>query len=357
MLKHLHLVNFRSYSTLELELSERVLLILGPNATGKTNILEAMYVAATGRSFRADDVELVQHDSEGYRVDAQYTDELITVVHQVSGAKKSKRFLRESVGIARHTLLGLHPVVLFEPNDLLLLAGPPERRRRYLDLVLTQTDTSYRQAYILYRRLLRQRNALLWHNRQQPLSGLEDQLFILDAQITEPAEHLLELRQTFLAELKILLNDITNRIARRTHQLEIKFVDKTSDFMERLTRSRQRDILLGTTTVGPHREDWQVIFDGHPLTATASRGEVRTTLLALKLAEVDYIRKHAEVHSSQITPLLLLDDVFSELDEARRRFLIRELADVQTVITSTDIDKRLKLPAQTIDLTLPGGVS
>ncbi|MBP9827460.1 DNA replication and repair protein RecF [Candidatus Saccharibacteria bacterium] len=346
MLRHLHLSQFRSYSSLDLEFSEPVFLILGPNATGKTNILEAMYIIATGRSFRADDIEVIQHGTMGYRIDATFSDETISVVFQ-SDPIKRKRLLRESVAISRTKLLGLHPVVLFEPNDLTLLSGAPERRRRYLDSVLIQTDEAYRQNYVLYRRLLRQRNALLWRNRREPVDGLDDQLFILDTQIALPAENISVLRQKFLLTLHDTLSSSIQRIAQRSHEIEIEYIEKTSNYLERSVTNRLRDIALGTTSFGPHREDWFINLDHHHLNVHASRGEVRTTLLALKLAEIQYIREKL----SGVTPLLLLDDVFSELDEARRRFLVNELTDVQTVITSTDIDKRLKLPAQTLDLT------
>ncbi len=348
MLKTLHLTHFRSYEALDLELSAQVLLILGPNATGKTNILEAMYVAATGRSFRGDDHELIAHGEPAFRIEAIYDTERIAITYQEQPAKR-KAIQREAVRIARGTLLGLHPVVLFEPNDLALLAGTPERRRRYLDFVLAQTNLHYRRALQQYKRLLRQRNALLWRNKREPIVGLDDQLFILETQLAEPAESLSVWRAEFLDVLSGRVQAIVHRIAQRSHELELEFIEKSSDIMTRYSQQRQRDIALGTTSAGPHREDWAVHFDGHSLNTTASRGEVRTTLLALKLAELEYLREN----SDGATPLLLLDDVFSELDEARRRYLIQELQDVQTIITSTDIDRRLRLPAQTLDLTRP----
>lgn len=348
MLKQLQLSHFRSYDSLELDLSEQVLLILGPNATGKTNILEAMYVAATGRSFRGEDHELIQHEAPGFRVDARYDDEVIKVVFQDLPSKR-KTIQRDEVRIQRGALLGRHPVVLFEPNDLVLLSGPPDRRRRYLDFVLAQTNLQYRQALQQYRRLLRQRNALLWRNRRQPIIQLDDQLFILETQLAQPAENISQWRAEFIRGLSQRVHQIVGRIAQRPHSLDIEFTEKSSDILARYEQNRGRDIAVGTTSVGPHREDWAVIFDTHPLNATASRGEVRTALLALKLAELEYLRENSE----GAAPLLLLDDVFSELDEARRRYLIRELESVQTVITSTDIDKRLRLPAQTLDLTRP----
>lgn len=348
MLKHLRLSQFRSYAQLDLVLDDRILLILGPNATGKTNILEAMCVAATGRSFRADDHELIQHEAGGFRVDAIHDDEEICVTYRLE-PRASKRFTRNAVAMTRAKLLGRHPVVLFEPNDLLLLSGPPERRRRYIDMVLIQTDEGYRRDYVVWRRLLKQRNSLLWRNKREPISGLDDQLFILEAQMAEVAERISQSRAQLLSELSEIINDIVPRIAERKHKLAIQFAEKSSDFLNRIRKMRDRDIILGSTTVGPHREDWKIEFDDHALRATASRGEVRTALLAMKLAELSYIKREL----SATAPLLLLDDVFSELDEARRRLLISELADTQTVITSTDIDRRLKLPAQTLNLTRP----
>ncbi len=348
MLVRLHLSHFRSYESLELKLDEPVFLILGPNATGKTNILEAMYVAATGRSFRGDDEELVAHGQDGYVVEAEYDDETVRVVSLVK-PKKTKRFERNAVKISRATLLGRHPVVLFEPSDLNLLAGTPERRRRYLDVVLTQTDQHYRHNFLTYRRLLKQRNSLLWRNKRSPISQLDDQLFILETQLAPLAEEISLHRSALLADIEIMLSAIVPRIAKRDHELKMEFAEKSSNYMQRILAARDRDLAVGSTTVGPHREDWSLWFDGHPIQSTASRGETRTALLALKLAELEYVKEKSEGRQ----PLLLLDDVFSELDESRRRQLIEELSQIQTVITSTDIDKRLKLPAQTLDLTRP----
>ncbi len=348
MLTHLRLSHFRSYESLELSLDEPVFLILGPNATGKTNILEAIYIASIGKSFRTDDAGLVTHGQEGYAIEAQYSDEVIRVTLRLE-PRKTKQFERNAVKISRSTLLGRHPVVLFEPNDLNLLSASPEQRRRYLDVVLTQTDQTYRRSYLTYRRLLRQRNSLLWRNKRLPILKLDDQLFILETQLSPVAEEISRRRHALLQDLESILVQIVPRIAMKAHNLKIEFKERSTDFMQRIQAVRERDIAIGSTTVGPHREDWSLWLDGHLIQSTASRGEIRTALLALKLAELQYIKER----SGNRSPLLLLDDVFSELDESRRRQLIDELSEIQTVITSTDIDKRLKLPAQTLDLTRP----
>lgn len=346
MLKRLHLTHFRSYDQLTLDLEGQVMVILGPNATGKTNILEAVYVAATGQSFRGDDATLTTNHHGAYRVDAQYDDETISVVFRAE-PRRQKRFLRNEVGISRHSLLGLHPVVLFEPGDLVLLSGSPSLRRHYLDMVLAQTSEAYRRSLILYRRLIKQRNALLYRNKRSTVYRLEDQLFILDTQLTEPTETLYRERRDLLTWLEPQLRTYEEHIARDKAKLTIQYLERSSDMLRRLHEAHERDIAVGTTTVGPHREDWQVYRDGGLFHDTASRGENRTALLALKLCEVQYIQEQRD----GITPILLLDDVFSELDESRRHLLVDVLRDVQTIITTTDIDKRLDLPAQTLDLT------
>ena len=346
MLKRLHLTHFRSYDQLTLDLEGQVMVILGPNATGKTNILEAVYVAATGQSFRGDDIALVTDHQGGYRVDAQYDDEMVSVVFRAE-PRRQKRFLRNEVGISRHSLLGLHPVVLFEPGDLVLLSGSPSLRRHYLDMVLAQTSEQYRRSLILYRRLIKQRNALLYRNKRNAIYRLEDQLFILDTQLAEPTEVIYAQRRDLLAWLEPQLRTYEEHIAGDKAELTIQYLERSSDMLRKLHGAHERDILVGTTTVGPHREDWQVYRDGGLFHNTASRGENRTALLALKLCEVQYIQEQRD----GTTPILLLDDVFSELDESRRHLLVDVLRDVQTIITTTDIDKRLDLPAQTLDLT------
>jgi len=346
MLKHLRLAQFRSYDQLSLELSERVMVILGPNATGKTNILEAMYIAATGQSFRADDGAVVQDGKGGYRIDAEYDEEKLSITYRQVPAKQ-KKLLRNEVAISRQTLLGLHPVVLFEPGDLNLAVGAPAMRRRYIDFVLAQTSPIYRRAMILYRRLLRQRNALLWRNKRTSLLRLDDQLFILDTQLSAPTETIFQERKDFLDWLLPVLQQRVAYIADTEIEIDLDYLERSSNYLDRLKEARERDVVLGTTTVGPHREDWRVLQEKKLLQVTASRGENRTIMIALKLAEIDYMRRDNDAP----TPLLLMDDVFSELDESRRRLLIEVLEDVQTIITTTDIDRRLDLPAQTLDLT------
>ncbi|MCC7543592.1 DNA replication and repair protein RecF [bacterium] len=346
MLKRLHLTHFRSYETLTLELEERVTVILGPNATGKTNILEAIYVASTGQSFRADDSTLITEHQDGFRVDAEYEDEILSVVYRLL-PRRQKRFLRNEVGISRHTLLGLHPVVLFEPGHLQLLGGTPALRRQYMDMLLAQTSEPYRRSLILYRRLIKQRNALLYQNKRSPVRRLEDQLFILDTQLAEPAEAIYNARSQALVWLEPQLQRYIEHIAGERPRTSLSYKERSSDFLRRLHDNRARDIAIGTTSTGPHREDWQLYRNEVLFHETASRGENRTTLLALKLCEVLYIREKRD----GMTPTLLLDDVFSELDESRRHLLVDVLKDVQTVITTADIDRRLELPAQTIDLT------
>lgn len=348
MLTQLRLSHFRSYESLDLVFGELVFLILGPNATGKTNILEAIYIASTGKSFRAQEDQLVTHGQDGYSIEARYDDEVIRVVSRITPNKK-KLFERNAVKISRSTLLGRHPVVLFEPNDLNLLSATPEQRRRYLDTVLIQTNQHYRRSYLMYRRLLKQRNSLLWHNKRMPVLKLDDQLFILDTQISPLAEEISHYRQNLLKDIEEILIQVVPRIAKKDHTMRVEFKQRSSDFMIRIQAARSRDVAVGSTTEGPHREDWSLWFDDYPIYQTASRGETRTAILALKLAELQYVK----THSDNRQPILLLDDVFSELDESRRRQLIQELTDIQTVITSTDIDKRLKLPAQTLDLTRP----
>ncbi|MEI7819115.1 MAG: DNA replication and repair protein RecF, partial [bacterium] len=247
MLKSLHLSSFRSYNQLNLDLTERVTLILGPNATGKTNILEAVYLAATGHSFRADDSALVSYGGDGYRVDTTYDDEILSVTFRTA-PRKQKRVLRNEVAISQHKLLGMHPVVLFEPGDLTLLTGPPARRRRYLDLLLSQTSDSYYQELVMYRRIIKQRNALLWRNKRSPLANLDDQLFILDTQLIEPTGVLYEARKALVAWLEPIIQRRVDHIAKDSIGISMKYISSSEDIFEQLQNRRQRDIVLGTTS-------------------------------------------------------------------------------------------------------------
>ena len=327
--------SFRSYGDQSFTLDPGVTLIIGPNGSGKTNILEALYVMATTRSFRAKDEALVRQGSDVLSIEASSPEteyrfayqKLPTIAKKVThnGVKKS---LRSHIGTV--------PVVLFEPGDLQLLAGPPSARRAYIDTILCQTDPEYLQALNEYKRALKQRNALLRGHDYVPV----DILFAWNVQLTGPAIIIRTKRQEFIAYLQTKLPSLYAAIAGKSHELTITYQPNPdnvfaneAELLAQLEASAQRDSMAGFTTTGPHRDDLLVMFDGHPIDARASRGEHRSVVLALKLAELEYQNEFARSR-----PLFMLDDVFSELDSYRRGFLLEAIGDYQTIVTTTEAD-------------------
>lgn len=330
----LSLTNFRSYSNQEISLNPVATLIIGPNATGKTNLLEALYVLATTKSFRARDGELIHHGGGFYRLEAHIDDTKLSLGYQTTDRGTEKRVRHDGVEQSLVSHLGTIRVVLFEPNDLLLINGGPDRRRRYLDFVLSQTDKRYVKVLSRYKRVLQQRNRLLTN-----WAGQTDELFAWNIKLTELASEIHSRRQAVISHINRMSSEVYARIAGSPEGLVLTYRGTTdhgdypTSFLQLLESNLQRDIAAGFTTAGPHRDDFAITFKSSPIVSVASRGEMRTVVLALKLAELAYIEQQTNTK-----PILLLDDVFSELDDSRRRFLLDTLGEYQSVITTTNAD-------------------
>ncbi|HSX01048.1 MAG TPA: DNA replication/repair protein RecF, partial [Candidatus Saccharimonas sp.] len=311
-LRDLELTNFRSYEQARFELHPAVTLVVGPNASGKTNLLEALYVLAVTRSFRAKDRDLVRHEQDHYRVAAHDGEAELALGYSSAGGVQQKRVMHDGVKRPLAAHIGHIQVTLFEPTDLELVAGPPEARRRYLDFVLCQTDRRYLRTLHAYKRALTQRNALL---EGFEIGPVREQIFAWDMKLAELALEIYERRQGLLGRLNAMLPGLYRDIAGEAVPVNLEYVPSVTgesygdEFLAALARNLTRDLAAGFTTIGPHREDFKVRFGNNDIVAVASRGETRTVVLALKLAELDYAQ--AETGTA---PLLLLDDVFSELD-------------------------------------------
>ena len=330
----LELTNFRSYERADFVLHPDVTLVVGPNASGKTNLLESMYVMASTRSFRAKDKDLVRHDQDHFRIVARGDDREYAFGFSMAGPTQ-KKITHDGVKRALAMHVGTIQVTLFEPGDLDLLAGSPDPRRKYLDFILCQTDRAYLRTLQQYRRVLKQRNTLL--DADQPARA-RDQMFAWNIKLAELAVEIYGRRMRLIGELNEAIPLLYSQIAGAAEALELEYIpsvdgDYADSFLQTLEDNFARDLGAGFTTIGPHREDFLVKFKGSLIERVASRGEVRTVVLAMKLGEVAY----AEA-STGVRPILLLDDVFSELDANRRGFLLGRLEGYQTIITTTDAD-------------------
>lgn len=334
MIANLRLQHFRSYEDGSFEFSSGVNIIVGPNASGKTNLLEAILVVAHGASYRVPDADLVQFEQPWARLDAVMNDDTERIIKLVRTPRPGKSYDISGKPLRRLTAQYQLPVVLFEPNHLILLSGSPEGRRAYLDDLLEQTTPSYQTVRQQYARTLRQRNALL--KRGPAAAG---QLFPWNLRLSELAGKIVRAR----SELVITLNERLAELYRElSHSAAEVLVSYTSRFeplqyetllLKKLEASQDLDFARGFTGYGPHREDFSVTFGGREAVDTASRGEIRTAVLALKIMELQIIEQ-ATGHR----PLILLDDVFSELDGSRRKLLTAYIEPYQTFITTTDAD-------------------
>jgi DNA replication and repair protein RecF len=335
----LELTNFRSYERARFDLHPDVTIVAGPNASGKTNLLESLYVLAATKSFRARDRDLIRHDQDHFRVVATGDGLEYAMGVTTAAGPLEKKITHDGVKRTLVAHVGTIQVVLFEPTDLELVSGPPEARRRYLDFMLCQTDRAYLKTMQLYRRALRQRNALF--ERADPLS-VADQMFAWNVNLAELATEVHERRLHLVDELNTLVPKLYADIAGSRQPVEFRYISTIAgnyrdDFLSELERNLPRDMAAGFTTIGPHREDFKVGFKNNDIMAVASRGEVRTVVLSMKLAELAYCEEQ-----TQVRPILLLDDVFSELDQSRRSYLVERLKSHQTIITTTDVDATLK---------------
>ncbi len=358
-LTHLTLHNFRNYVRLELDLLPGVTLLLGDNAQGKTNLLEAIYYLATSRSPHAGaERELVnwlavEQEPLPYarlagqvvRAERELTIE-ITLTRQAHNGYRYRKQIRLN-GVSRRAmdLLGRLTAVLFTPEDIALVSGSPGRRRRYLDAMLCQIDPAYCRALTRYNKIVTQRNALLRDLRER--GGDPAQLTFWDEQLVEHGALLVARRRAALTALDDLAGAVHGALTDGAEHLRLRYEpsvtlsdEATTEaigvaFRRQLLDLRPREIPAGVTLVGPHRDEVRFSIHGVDAGVYGSRGQQRTTALALKLAEVQLM--HRETGHR---PVLLLDDVLSELDRHRRRFLLRWVASAegpeQTVVTATD---------------------
>lgn len=330
--------NFRSYTERTFEFSPQVTVITGKNGIGKTNILEAVYTLYQGKSFRAVDEQLVRHDAEWWKVTGFLGDQTRELRYQ-PGQLPAKQLVLDGGKKTRFTYKQQLPVVLFEPNHLLLFHGSPSLRRSYIDTLLTQTDPSYRKLTSQYERALLQRNNLL--KRASQHKNLADAVFVWDVALAEYGSNIVQKRLALLEQVASEVEGLYRAISGDKSAVDVGYETKGGSDAHKLaallSQQLDRDVQRGFTSVGPHRDDINFTLRSNPVRNIASRGEVRTLLLALKTFELRYAEK-----TTGVTPLFLLDDVFSELDEERRHAILSGIN--QTIITTTD--KQVSLPGQ-----------
>lgn len=338
MIQDIRLQHFRSYTDESFEFSPAVNIIVGPNASGKTNLLESILVVARGGSYRVKDTDLVEFGASWARLDAT-TDQGVRIVKLMLEPLPRKTYEIDGKIYSRLTQNHTAPVVLFEPNHLNLLSGSPELRRSFLDDFLEQTQPGYGTLRRTYKRTLAQRNSLL----KKGLEASRSQIFAWNIRLSEQAGKIVQARLALVEQLNMRCQQLYAELSHTATQVKLSYYSPLpthnyeSHLLKQLETRLELDVLRGFTSLGPHREDMLVTFDGRPAAETASRGEARTLVLALKIIELEIVRTARDQ-----TPILLLDDVFSELDGTRRRALTSYLEHYQTFITTTDADVVIK---------------
>lgn len=350
MISSIRLQNFRSYSDASFEFDPGVNIIVGPNGSGKTNLLEAILVISSGSSYRARDLELIQFGKPWSRLDGQFEKHQRTLKLVLQGSqgqslsqglslqragKVEKTFELDDKSFKRLNLERTLPAVLFEPNHLQLVARGPNRRRDYFDDILERTQLGSKNLNARYRRTLAQRNSLLKQTRARAVG----QLFAWDIRLSQLGAQIVEARLRLIGDINKSISKVYSTIANQkskvhlTYQTPINTANYSSRLLSKLEANAEVDFARGFTAYGPHREDVGIELNGQPANVAASRGEMRSLLLALKIFEL----KLLETVRGQ-KPIFLLDDVFSELDGARRKHLVEHLKNYQTIITTTDAD-------------------
>ena len=340
ILKSLELQDFRNYRIQALAFDDRVNIIYGKNAQGKTNLLEAAYLCCTSKSYKGSpDREMIRFDCEESHIKTvvqRQNDSQRIDIHLRKGARKVISINKTPVKRAAD-LLGILNIIFFSPEDLNIIKSSPQRRRSFMDTELCQLDRIYLSDLGHYNRILTQRGQLLKDMYYHP--ELKETLDVWDAQLVDYGSRIIERRKEFLEELAPVILDMHYRISGKREELRISYECSATaeDFADKIRRSRDRDEKLAQTTVGPHRDDILFMIGGVDVRKFGSQGQQRTCALSLKLSEIYLVGKR--IHD---TPILLLDDVLSELDSQRQNLLLDNLNRTQTIITCTGMDEFVK---------------
>lgn len=337
IIKSLELENFRNYGTLSIDFDSGTNILYGDNAQGKTNILEAIFLSATTKSHKGSkDRDIINFDAQEAHIRTYVIkDGLENRVDMHLRKNKSKGIAINGQKIKKAAdLLGLLNVVFFSPEDLSIIKNGPADRRRFVDLELCQLDSVYLHDLNNYNKIINQRNKLLKELYFNP--ELKDTLSIWDTQLVAFGSKVIERRSVFVDQLNEILYEIHLKLSGGKEKLKIVYEpDVLSDYFEKkLEISQEKDIKFKQTSIGPHRDDFSFMADDIDIRRFGSLGQQRTAALSLKLAELELVKK-----VTKDVPLLLLDDVLSELDSSRQNYLLNSIGDIQTIITCTGLEE------------------
>ena len=366
-IESIKLNNFRNYQVVDLKIKQPVNIFYGNNAQGKTNILESIYYAAFGFSFRTkNEEELKNFTAQDFSALIEFSNKYGKNTLKMLKTSKKEIFYNENKIRAKEQY-GLLNVVLFAPDDLQLIKGEPSLRRRFLNMEIAQTNSYYYNLLVKYNKILVQRNKFLKLSSENVIS--EQEFAVWDEQLAMVAAEILPLRQEVLHKLAVLAGSIYQEIPGQKENLTLHYSIKINNefkqdiyfataqqwqdfYLEELKKRRSLDLVRKYTSVGPHRDDLTILVNDKNLKAFGSQGQQRSGALALKLAELEYIKEAKGEY-----PILLLDDVMSELDQTRRQHILHFINDkVQTFITVNDKELVNYLPASQYYQVLEGKI-
>jgi len=325
--------NFRNYKKEEINLIEETNIFYGENAQGKTNIVEAIFLSSMGKSFRAKkDNEMINLNSQNAIIEIEYNKSDRDGKIKIELGNKKNIYINGIKLKKLSELLGNINVVIFTPDDINILKGGPQNRRRFLDIMISQLKPNYMYNLNLYLKTLEQRNNYLRQIKEQKKD--ENLLDIWDEKLAEYAFNIYKYRSDFIQKIKNKIENIHNEITDNKEKIEIEYIsncDSKEKYLNSLKERRKLDIIKGFTTRGIHRDDFVIYINDKQLDVYGSQGQHRTAILSLKLCELNII--HDEINEY---PILLLDDFMSELDEKRRTHFLEKIKNTQVIITCTD---------------------
>jgi len=340
IIRSLELSNFRNYEKLNISFSPDVTILYGDNAQGKTNVLEALYTASTTKSQKGSkDKDMIKFNESESHIRMTVEDgDIERRIDMHLKSTKQKGVAIDGIPIRKASeLYGIMNIISFSPDDLGIIKEGPAERRRFIDMELCQLDKLYMHNFSGYNRALDQRNNLL---KQISFNAeLKGTLNVWDEQLINFGEYLIEKRNLFIKEISDIASKIHSIITENKETLEIQYLPSTDkeSFRNELLSSREKDIILKMTNVGPHRDDMVFMVNGQDARKYGSQGQQRTAALTLKLAEIELVKKKTGKN-----PVLLLDDVLSELDRNRQNKLLENISGVQTIVTCTGLEEFIK---------------
>ena len=339
IVKSLKLNQFRNYESLQLSFDKGTNLFYGNNAQGKTNILEAVYLCGTTKSHKGSkDSEMIRFGEEEAHIrmaisrsQSAYEIDMHLKKNRPKGIAVNGVPIRKAA-----ELLGIANFVFFSPEDLGIIKNGPAERRRFMDMELSQLDKIYLSNLVNYNKVLNQRNKLLKDIAFAPSEQLMETLDIWDMQLVKYGSLIIKGRKSFIEKINTIISGIHSRLTGGIENIKVSYVPDVdvNDFEEEVKNSRQKDIKYKATSKGPHKDDLIFLINDNDVRKYGSQGQQRTAALSLKLSEIELVKLVIKD-----TPVLLLDDVLSELDSNRQNFLINSIGDIQTIVTCTGLEE------------------